>query len=78
VSLQQRFKKQLPQPVFSGAGNRGLGMKEAAAYIGAHEWFVRRLVRSGGIPYMKFGKTYAIDKLDLDRYMEKVKMGVAA
>jgi excisionase family DNA binding protein len=53
-------------------------MKEAAAYIGAHEWFMRRLVRTGGIPYMKHGRTFAIDNLDPDRYMEKNKLGVAA
>jgi excisionase family DNA binding protein len=78
VSLQQRFEKKPPAPVFIGTGNRGLEMKEAAEYIGAKEWFVRRLVRRGGIPYMVFGRTYVIDKLDLDRFMEKSKLGVAA
>jgi excisionase family DNA binding protein len=84
MSLQKRFKKSVPPapPAYpapiSISGPRMLKMTDAAAYLGAHPNAVREMVRRREIPYVKIGHTYLIDKLDLDRYIEKNKIGVAA
>ena len=56
---------------------RLLRYDEAAAYLGATEWFVRTLVWSKQIPYVPCGKRHLLDRLDLDAYIERAKVGVA-
>jgi len=58
-------------------GPRLLRLKEAAAYLGTTEGAVRRLVRRRDAPFLIIGHRYLIDRLDLDRYVEKKKLGVA-
>jgi excisionase family DNA binding protein len=81
MSLQKRFKKSpvvtLPAP-HDISGPRLLNIKAAASYLGAHAWAVRQMVRSRQLPHVKIGHGYLIDKLDLDRYIERNKIGIAA
>jgi excisionase family DNA binding protein len=39
---------------------------------------VRDMIQQRRIPYVQNGRWYLIDRLDLDRYIEKAKVGVAA
>jgi excisionase family DNA binding protein len=56
---------------------RALSIEEAAAYIGATIWFLRTQIWNRRIPYLKHGHRYAFDRVDLDRYLEANKIGVA-
>ena len=81
MSLQSRFKRK-PSPVASpetaAGGPRLLNLKKSAEYLSAHLWALRKLVRTRQIPHVRLGRGYLIDRADLDRYIEKNKIGVAA
>jgi excisionase family DNA binding protein len=81
MSLQKRFKKALGpvQEVNTAVnGPRLLNLQDAARYLSAHVWAVRQMVRKRQIPYVRIGRGYLIDRLDLDRLVEKNKVGVIA
>ena len=80
MSLQNRFKKPAAalQPTVAIAGPRLLGLKDAAVYLSAHLWAVRQMVRNRELPFVKIGRKILIDRVDLDRYVERNKVGVAA
>jgi excisionase family DNA binding protein len=81
MSLQSRFKKKPPQSplhLVNDAGPRLLNLKQSAEYLSAHPWALRQMVRTRQIPYIRIGRGYLIDRADLDRYVEKNKIGVAA
>lgn len=75
MSLQQRFKKSL-EPMQDSP--RLLNVKDAAKYIAGHEWYVRTLIRNRQIPYLVVGRGYAVDRADLDQFIDKQKIGVLA
>ncbi len=77
MSLQKRFKKP-DAPVVAISGPRLLSVKDAATYLGAHLWAIRQMVRKRELPYVQIGRKHLIDRLDLDRYIERNKVGVAA
>ena len=52
---------------------RLLRIPEAAAYLGATNWFVEELVRANAIPFLTVGKYRVIDICDLDAWIEKEK-----
>jgi excisionase family DNA binding protein len=52
---------------------RLLRIPEAAAYLGATNWFVEELVRANIIPFLTLGKYRVIDVLDLDAWIEQEK-----
>jgi excisionase family DNA binding protein len=52
---------------------RLLRIPEAAAYLGATNWFVEELVRASAIPFLTVGKYRVIDTCDLDTWIEKEK-----
>jgi len=62
-----------PQPI--SAGPRLLSIKYAAAYLGARVWAVRQMVRKRELPYVPVGPGFKIDKIDLDRWIERAKIG---
>jgi len=62
-----------PQPI--SAGPRLLSIKDAAAYLGARVWAVRQMVRKRELPYVPVGPGFKIDKIDLDRWIERAKIG---
>ncbi len=77
MPIQKRFKKPVV-PVVAINGPRLLSLKDGAVYLGAHLWAVRQMVRNRELPYVQIGRKYLIDRLDLDRFVERNKIGVAA
>lgn len=77
MSLQARFKS--PSPPIPQFTQRLFSLKESAVYLGVRLWTVRQLCRSGQLSYQLVGKHrgWMIDRLDLDRFIEKQK-GIAA
>ena len=59
-------------------GLRLLTPKSAAAYLSMSIDVVRDMIQHRRIPYVQNGRRYLIDRLDLDRYIERVKVGIAA
>lgn len=57
---------------------RMLNIKDAALYLSATVWFMRELVWSRRIPYVKFGNKYAFDRQDLDAFAVSQKMPARA
>jgi excisionase family DNA binding protein len=78
MSLQERFKKAAPPTVVPFTGSRLLTLKEAAQYISHCYDFMRDMVNRGEIPYVPKGDQKLVDRLDLDKWIEKNKVGVAA
>ena len=80
VSLQKRFKKSpiVPTTVIPIAGPRLLRIKQAAAYLSLGVGTVRKMVNDRVIPHVPEGNKFLIDRFDLDRWIEKAKVGVAA
>jgi len=77
MSLQKRFKKPAT-PVVAISGPRLLSVKDAATYLGAHLWAIRQMVRNRELPYVQIGRKHLIDKVDLDKFIEKNKIGLVA
>jgi excisionase family DNA binding protein len=77
MPIQKRFKKPVV-PAVAISGPRLLSIKDAAAYLSARVWAIRQLVRNREIPYVPVGRGFKIDKIDLDRWIESQKVGVAA
>jgi excisionase family DNA binding protein len=50
----------------------------AATYLSTSIDVVRDLIRNRQLPYIQNGRRYLLDRVDLDRYIEKIKVGVAA
>ena len=46
-------------------------LEEAARYVNASEWTIRRLYLSGEIRFQRLGKRYVFSKEDLDEYIER-------
>jgi excisionase family DNA binding protein len=75
MPIQRRFKKPVvpPQPI--SARPRLLSIKDAAAYLGARVWAIRQMLRNRQLPYVPVGRGCKIDKVDLDRWIERQKIG---
>lgn len=56
---------------------RGLGIKEAADYIGATPWYVEMLIRSKQVPAHKLGRHYVLFREGFDTFIEKLKAKAA-
>ena len=81
MSLQRRFKnKQVIPVVDNSKDDRWMGVRQAAAYTKIGRGALRKLADNRGIPCILRGKNDKVlfDRLDLDRYMESLKIGVAA
>jgi excisionase family DNA binding protein len=80
LPLQKRFKKPLASvpEVNAASGPRLLNLQDAAKYLSAHVWALRQMVRKRQVPHVRIGRGYLIDRLDLDRLIEKNKVGVVA
>ena len=53
---------------------RLLDIKTAAAYLSSSVWFLRSLIWSRQIPFLKLGNRYLFDKKDLDAFIERQKV----
>lgn len=69
-----RFRKLAEPPV--DPGPRLLNIQEAAKYLSAHVHFIRTKIRSRELPHLRLGKRFVIDKRDLDKFVEREKIGV--
>ena len=50
---------------------RLLRIQDAAKYLSATTWQIETLLREGAIPYFVLGKRRVIDRMELDRYVER-------
>ena len=75
MPIQHRFKKPVVLPHAISADPRLLSIKDAAAYLGARVWAVRQMQRKRELPYVPVGRGFTIDKIDLDRWIERAKIG---
>jgi excisionase family DNA binding protein len=75
VSLQRRFKK--PEPI-SFVGARLLTPEQAATYVCRSIDVMYEMIHSREIPHVKNGRRYTVDRVDLDKWIEKNKEGKAA
>jgi excisionase family DNA binding protein len=66
------------QPALSTVQPRLLDIKAAAAYLAATVWFMRDLVWSRRIPFLKVGNKYAFDRVDLDKFVDAQKIAARA
>jgi excisionase family DNA binding protein len=66
-----------PAAVLQIVGPRLVSPKDAAAYLSMSIDVVREMIQKREIPYILNGRRYLLDRLDLDRYIEKIKIGAA-
>jgi excisionase family DNA binding protein len=80
MSIQKRFKKSptIITAVNPFTGPRLLRIKPAAAYLSLGVGTLRKMVKDRTIPHIPEGNKILIDRLDLDRFIERRKVGVAA
>ena len=57
---------------------RLLTVQQAAAYLAASVWAIRRLLMRGEIPTIRVGKRYNVAREDLDAWVDARKAGGAA
>ncbi len=65
-------KKDIP-PVAAVPAPRLLRIAQAAAYLGCTVWFLRGLLWSRRLPYIKLGRRFLVDRADLDTFVEYEK-----
>ena len=61
----------------AGIGKRLLSVPEAAEYLGRTPWAVRGLIDNGKLPVVRLDRRVQIDRLDLDRLIERCKASIA-
>ena len=52
---------------------RLLDVKMAAHYLTTSVWSIREMVYSRAIPHIRLGKKILIDRIDLDKFVERKK-----
>jgi len=52
---------------------RQLTVRQAAVYLACSVWAVRDLLRREELRKIKLGKKFLIDRMDLDRFIERMK-----
>ncbi len=72
MSLEKRFKK--PESV--AVERRLLSPKQAATYLNISVSVVRDMILRRSIPHIRNGRRYLVDRLDLDRWIERRKIPV--
>ena len=70
------FLRNLPNLAFLSVVLVLLHLKNSAAYLDVRLWTVRQLIPDGVL--VPIGNKFFIDRLDLDKFIEKTKVGVAA
>ena len=68
-----RFNSHSAKPM--SAGPRLLSIKDVAVYLGARVWAIRQMLRKRELPYVPVGGRFKIDKVELDRWIERQKIG---
>ena len=62
----------MPRP--NAPAPRLLSQQDAAAYLGISYWTLRDLMFRGEVPHVKIGRRILVDRLDLDAYLDRVKI----
>jgi excisionase family DNA binding protein len=81
MSLQRRFQKPIASTVISFLGPRMMSPKKAAEYLGMSVDLIYEMIKRRELPVVpkgKNGQQYNIDRCDLDRWIDKNKIDVAA
>ena len=65
------FKK--AQGISNPLTKRLYDLKEAATYLGRPVFSVRTLIWKGALPYVKDGRRFYLDIVDMDTYVERNK-----
>jgi excisionase family DNA binding protein len=80
MSLQQRFKNKKPESQKCDITRQMMSPKEVADYLGQSVDLIYEKIKSGELPFVPKGngnrKLYTIDRYDLDKLIEKNKVGV--
>lgn len=70
MSLQNRFKKPIAAAV---SCPHFYDKKSAAAYLGVRPWRIRHLIETGELPYVVDAGKQLIDRVDLDRFADRMR-----
>ena len=54
---------------------RLLNVEESAAYLSTTTWAIRKLAWAKTVPHIKLGTRLLFDRQDLDRFIDRAKMG---
>jgi excisionase family DNA binding protein len=76
MSLQAGFKKPAPQPqaaIIPFVGPRLMSPEKAADYIGRSLDVMYEMIHGGEIPFVRNGRLYTIDRVDLDKWIDAHK-----
>jgi excisionase family DNA binding protein len=58
----------------SPVGPRLFSQREAATYLGISYWTLRDLTFRGDVPYVKIRRRILVDRVDLDTYLDRMKV----
>ncbi len=78
MSLQSRFKKPAVANVIPFSGPRLMSPEKAAEYIGRSLDVMYAMIDSGEVPFVRNGRRYTIDRVDLDKWIDAKKESNAA
>ncbi|MGE0471004.1 MAG: helix-turn-helix domain-containing protein [Nitrospira sp.] len=61
-------------PKASSVVPRLFSQREAATYLGISYWTLRDLTFRGEVPHVKIRRRILVDRLDLDAYLDRMKV----
>lgn len=62
------------RPLASLIVPRLLSQREAATYLGISYWTLRDITFRGEIPHVKIGRRILVDRVDLETYLDQMKV----
>ncbi|NGZ95317.1 MAG: hypothetical protein CV089_04150 [Nitrospira sp. WS110] len=85
IQAKDRRNGYRPDPQASGDGRlrlpkaspvvpRLFSQREAATYLGISYWTLRDLTFRGEVPHVKIRRRILVDRLDLDAYLDRMKV----
>lgn len=48
-------------------------VRAVAEYLRCKPWFIGQSIREGKLPFIRMGKTFVIEKSDLDKFAQRLK-----
>lgn len=85
IAVTDRMRRDGPDPKTPDIGKprrpqasplvpRLLSQREAAIYLGISYWTLRDLTFRGEIPHVKIRRRILVDRLDLEAYLDRMKV----
>lgn len=85
IAVTDRMRRDGPDPKTPDIGKPGisqgsplvprlLSQREAAIYLGISYWTLRDLTFRAEIPHVKIGRRILVDRLDLEAYLDRMKV----